>query len=57
VFKCLNGEQLKSVKAISMDFWQAFINAATELLPNAKIVHDKFHIIQYGNEAVNKVRM
>jgi transposase len=57
VFKCLNSEQLKSVKAISMDFWQAFINGAEELLANASIVHDKFHIMKYANESVNQVRL
>ncbi len=40
-----------------MDFWQAFINAAAELLPNAKIVHDRFHVMKHENEAVNKVRI
>ncbi|GAB6393666.1 MAG: ISL3 family transposase [Treponematales bacterium] len=57
VFKCLNSEQRQAVKAISMDFWQAFVSTAEELLPNAEIVHDKFHIMKYMNEAVNKVRV
>jgi len=56
VFKCLNEEQRKRVKAISMDFLQSFISVAEELVPDADIVHDKFHIMKYMNEAVNKVR-
>ncbi|GHV88674.1 hypothetical protein AGMMS50267_10340 [Spirochaetia bacterium] len=48
--------QLHTVEAITMDFWQAFINGAIEHLPNADIVHDKFHIMKYMNEAVDKVR-
>jgi transposase len=56
LFKCLNKEQLESVKAISMDFWQAFINVAGITLPEAYIVHDKFHIMKYINEALNSIR-
>jgi transposase len=56
VFSCLNTKQLGSVLAISMDFWQPFISVATEFLIHACIVHDKFHIMKYENEAVNKVR-
>jgi transposase len=56
VFKSLNDDQKKKVKAISMDFWQAFITVATETLSGADIVHDKFHIMKYMNEAVNTVR-
>jgi transposase len=49
-------EQRKAVKTISMDLWQAFISMAEEKLPDAEIIHDKFHLIQYLNEAIDKVR-
>jgi transposase len=49
LYKSLSPKQLKSVEAITMDFWQAFINGAREHLPNAEIVHDKFHIMKYMN--------
>jgi transposase len=49
-------EQRKSVRTISMDLWQAFISMAQENLPAAEIVHDKFHLIKYLNEAIDKVR-
>jgi transposase len=39
-----------------MDFWQAFINGAQTHAPDASIVHDKFHIMKYMNEAVDAVR-
>lgn len=41
---------------VSMDMWQAFITVVETELPNAEIVHDKFHLIQYLNEAIDKVR-
>lgn len=56
VWKSLSSKQIKSIKAVSMDFWQAFINGAETHAPDAAIVHDKFHIMKYMNEAVDAVR-
>ena len=36
--------------------WEAFINTVKEILPKSKIVHDRFHLIQYLNKAVDVVR-
>ena len=54
--KGLTEKQKKQVKGVSMDMWQGFMNAVKEELPNASIVHDKFHIIKYLNDAVDKTR-
>ena len=54
--KALTVSQLEEVKKISMDMWQAFINIAGSKLPNAEVVHDKFHLIKYLTEAIDKVR-
>ncbi len=54
--KSLTNGQLQQVKAISMDMWKAFISTAEEMLPNAAIVHDRFHLVKYLNEAIDKVR-
>lgn len=54
--KSLTKEQQKNVTTISMDMWKAFITTAKELLPNAEIIHDRFHLVQYLNEAIDKVR-
>ena len=54
--KSLTTEQFNKVSAISMDMWKAFIQTAQEILPNASIVHDRFHLIKYLNEAIDKVR-
>jgi len=56
LFGTLAEEQLKDVEAIAMDMWRAFIKAAGEHLPNADIVHDRFHISQHLNQAIDKVR-
>ena len=52
----LTPEQQQGVKAIAMDMWPAYMSAAKWLLDNAEIVHDKFHVAKYLNEAVNTVR-
>jgi transposase len=56
VFNCLSNKQKEAVTAISMDFWQAYNTGAKTHLPAAVIVHDKFHIMKYMNEAVDAVR-
>lgn len=52
----LNAEQKKQVEQVSVDMWEAFINSVKEILPKSKIVHDRFHLIQYLNKAVDLVR-
>jgi transposase len=49
----------KTIKSISMDMWSAYFEAAIESIPDAenKIVFDKFHISQYLNKGVDKVRI
>ncbi len=54
--KALTVEQKAQVRTISMDMWEAFLSLAKEKLPEAEIVHDKFHLIKYLNEAIDKVR-
>ena len=48
--------QREQVKAISMDMWPAYMTSAHNKLPQADIVHDKFHVAKYLNEAVDHVR-
>jgi len=45
-----------SLKAISMDMWKPFINSSKKVFPSVDIVHDKFHIMKYLNEGVDKTR-
>jgi transposase len=48
--------QRDSIEAVTMDMWPAYMNAVHEVLPDADIVHDKFHIKGYPNKAVDIVR-
>jgi len=52
----LTSEQRQGVRSITMDMWEAFISAARSGLPRADIVHDRFHLAKYLNEAVDKTR-
>lgn len=52
----LTTNQRAKVEAIALDMWPAYANAAKALLPSAAIVHDRFHISQHLNAAVDLVR-
>lgn len=47
---------LEQVEAVSIDMWKAYINSVESSLPQARIVHDKFHVIAWLNKAVDQVR-
>jgi len=52
----LSQEQRSGVQAVAMDMWAAYEKAVNEMMPNADIVHDKFHISSYLNKAIDDVR-
>jgi len=52
----VNEENRNQVETVSVDMWKAYLNSVVEVFPNAKIVHDRFHLIKYLNEAIDKVR-
>lgn len=56
LFETLAPTQRASLKAVAMDMWPAFMSAARQCMPQADIVHDKFHISKYLGEAVDAVR-
>jgi len=47
---------LQGVQVVTMDMWKAFSNAAKICIPQADIVHDRFHLSQYLNNAVDITR-
>lgn len=56
ISQALTPFQQSKVKAVALDMWKAYANAVSEKLPQADIVHDRFHISQHLNMAVDKVR-
>lgn len=55
--KAIPEERRGLVEAGTMDMWQPFMGAWTEVFgENIPIVHDKFHVAKYLGTAVDKVR-
>ena len=52
----LTDEQAEQIEAVAVDMWPAFANSIKKNVPEAEIVHDRFHISKHLNEAVDKVR-
>ncbi len=54
--QALTKKQQANVTAVVLDRWKAYANAVEQVLPQAVIVHDKLHISQHLNEAIDRVR-
>ena len=46
----------ENIKEVSIDFWPAFIAWVKQYMPNATIVYDRFHFMQFVNKALDEVR-
>lgn len=44
------------VQFVAMDMWPPYRDAVTAVMPQAKIVIDKFHVIKMANESMEKAR-
>lgn len=56
LWETLTAEQKQAVEAVAVDMWEPFVQTIQKQVPDADIVHDKFHISKYLSEAVDKVR-
>lgn len=56
IISSIGEEYRDKVKTVTMDMWKPFLNATKDLLPKAEIVHDRFHLVKYLNDAIDKVR-
>lgn len=45
-----------AVQVVTMDMWSGYRAAAKEVLPNALVVVDKFHVVRMANDALDHVR-
>lgn len=52
----MTDDQKASVDAVVIDMWEPYKASVDKNLPEADIVHDKFHIVKHLCEAVDKVR-
>ncbi|MDR2838275.1 MAG: ISL3 family transposase [Azonexus sp.] len=44
------------VQYVAMDMWSPYRDAVMTVLPDARIIIDKFHVVRMANDAVEKVR-
>lgn len=57
LFFCGTGqEQQPQLKRVNLDMWEAYINSMKEIAPNAKQVHDKFHLVDKLSQSIDKTR-
>jgi transposase len=52
----LQAEQREAVQAACIDMWPAYEAATQQVLPQARIVFDPFHVVSHANQAVDQVR-
>ncbi|MEG4990158.1 transposase [Microcoleus sp. BR0-C5] len=45
------------VLEVSVDMWGGFPKVIQEVFPNAIVVYDRFHVMKYVNEELNKIRI
>ena len=50
----LKGREL--VKCVAMDMWEPYKDAVRDVMPQATIVVDKFHVVRMANECLETVR-
>ena len=56
IAQALTESQQSNGTAVALDMWKAYANAVSAKLPQAEVVHDRFHVSQHLNDAVDKVR-
>lgn len=57
-YKKLTIEQRENIEAVAMDGWKPYIRATKEMLPDAEIVMDYFHLVKrYHAEVIDKIRI
>jgi transposase len=56
VLQPLTVEQRQEVRAVAADMLLAYASAVAQQLPNAELVHEKFHVAKHLGEAVDQVR-
>jgi transposase len=55
-FADLGEKKSRQVRLAVIDMWQAFRNSVEGNTPQAKIIYDKFHILQHLSKAMDEVR-
>lgn len=46
----------ENIRVVTMDMWRPYFDVISTIIPHAKIVIDKFHVIKMASEAMESVR-
>ncbi|WP_240452355.1 ISL3 family transposase [Virgibacillus sp. YIM 98842] len=49
-------KDIDKVELVAMDMWRPYKDAVNMVIPHAKIVIDKFHVVKLANEGLEKIR-
>ena len=49
-------EVLEGIEEVSIDLWKGYKSLATEIIPNAQIVADRFHVMAQINQELDRER-
>jgi multidrug resistance efflux pump len=55
-FQTLGENQSGAIEVVSMDTWKSFRSSVVKNSPQARIVHDKFHVLRHLSSALDEVR-
>ena len=56
LFEWLRPRRARSIQVVCCDMWTVYLSAIREQLPDARVVFDRFHVVQHLNRAVDEVR-
>ncbi|HEV2380260.1 MAG TPA: ISL3 family transposase [Terriglobia bacterium] len=52
----LSAKQRRAIVAVCADMWKPYQLSLEEWAPEARLVYDKFHVLQHANAAIDEVR-
>lgn len=56
VFESWGTELLNQIEKVSIDLWKPYKTLVEELMPNANVVADRFHVMKLVNEELDAQR-
>ncbi len=55
-FREIGSRRCRTIQAVCLDMWPAYLRAVREHAPQAQILFDRFHVVQHLNHALDLVR-
>lgn len=55
-FRALGGKRCKKIRGVVSDLSAGYLEAIADAIPHARHILDRFHIVQWANEALSEIR-